>query len=334
MGVRHEGEYPAFEAWQDLMDEVEAEESRRIFINHEWICEADDRMAQNFVDALGERTHVAISLRPLSGLVSSYWQEIVKNGVATRPFDEWLHRALAEPPGARVRNKWDRQSDQAGIVERWERLLGPDRVTVIIADKASPRQVPSTLEHLLGLPEGMLDDPDADGAHTNRSLSAPEAELFRRLNVAFIENNMPFSEYALAYRRGAVARVLHRELLGSEQSIQLPTWAADRATEYGQGIADRLERSGVAVVGDLAALHAPVSATVDGDLPSFDTISMDVAVEAIAGTVSAGSGRGAFFGPRRNGAQQPVPIRVSERIHRLPYGPKVVAFGRRLRGST
>ena len=328
MGLTREGELPAMDTWQELMDEVEADETHRIFINHEWICEADDRMAQRFIDALGERTHVAITLRPLSGMVGSYWQEIVKNGAATRPFDQWLVRALDARPGERLSTRWERQKDQAGIVERWERLLGPDRVTVIIADKANPSQVSSSLEHLLGLPAGMLEDADVDGGHANRSLSATEAEFFRRQNVLFKENNMPFTEYALTYRRGAVARLLRMEFPGAERRILLPTWAADRTTAYGKEIAERLAASKVQVVGDLAALHAPVSSTVDGDYPVFDTIPMDIAVEAIAGTVSAGTGRGPFFGPKKK-AKQPVPKEhLSDRILRLPFGRTILRVGR------
>jgi hypothetical protein len=328
MGLRREGERPAIETWESLLEEVEADTSRRIFINHEWICEADDPMAQRFVDALGDETHVAITLRPLSGMATSYWQEIVKNGATTRPFDQWLRRALARPPGEQVRSRWERQCDHAGIVERWERLLGPDRVTVVIADKANPSQVPATLARLLDLPAGMLDDTGADGGHANRSLSAPEAEFFRRQNVVFKENNVPFADYALAYRRGAVARILRSEFPEAERKILLPTWAADLATEYGKGIADRLATSKVQIVGDLAALHAPVSPTIDGDYPVFDTIPMDIAVEAVAGTVSAGAGRGPFFEPRKKARQPDVTAHLSDRILRLPFGRTILRVGR------
>lgn len=331
MGVTREGELPDLETWQELMEEIEADETNRIFINHEWICEADDRTAQRFIDALGERTHVAITLRPLSGMVGSYWQEIVKDGAATRPFDQWLVKALEAPPGTRLATRWERQFDQAGIVERWERLLGPDRVTVVIADKANPSQVPSSLEHLLGLPAGMLEDTTAGGGHANRSLSAVEAEFFRRQNVIFKKNNTPFPEYALAYRRGAVARLLRTEFPGSDRTITLPTWAAERTTAYGKEVADRLAESKVQIVGDLAALHAPVAITVDGEYPAFDTIPMDIAVEAVVGTVSAGNGRGPFLGPKKK-AKEPEPKEhLSDRVRRIPLGDEVLRAARRVR---
>jgi hypothetical protein len=232
---------------------------------------------------------------------------------------------LAAPPGERRTSRWDRQSDQAGIVERWERLLGADRVTVMIADKANPDLLFSSFEHLLGLPPHLLVDPDAPGSAANRSLSAPEAELFRRLNVVFKENYAPFAEYAGEARHGALGRVLQRELSRSDQKISLPDWATERATEYGESIADRLRQSNVTVVGDPAALHAPVTSRADSELQTFDTISMDVAVEAIAGTVSGAYGRGPFFGRRRLAKQdRAMRARLRDRVERLPLGLSVV----------
>lgn len=332
MRLRKDGRVPPMQTWERLMDEVEAEHSRRILISHEWICEADDEMAQRFIDAVGQRTHVAVSLRPLSEMVSSYWQQLIKNGVATLPLEEWLTTALANPPGERRASRWDRQSDQAGIVERWERLLGADRVTVIIVDKSNPRLLLSSFEHLLGLPPHFLGEPGERAV--NRSLSAPEAELFRRLNVVFKQNHAPFAEYAGAARDGALRRILQGDLPRSDQKIGLPDWAIERATAYGEAITDRLRQSGVTVVGDPAALHAPVGSRVDGDLPTFDSISIDVAVEAIAGTVSGAYGRGAFFGPKRVVKQdRPWREQLRDHVERLPLGSEVVRLRHRLMKS-
>lgn len=332
MRVRKDGSVPPLQLWERLMDEVEADHSRRILISHEWMCEADDEMAQRFIDAVGERTHVAISLRPLSAMVGSYWQQLVKNGVATLPLDDWLAGALAKPPGERRETRWDRQSDQAGIVERWERLLGPDRITVIIADKGNPQLLFSSFEQLLGLPPHFLEEAGEGAA--NRSLSAPEAELFRRLNVVFKQNDAPFAEYAGAARQSALRRVLQEDLPRSDEKIRLPTWAIERTTEYGEAIAERLRQSKVTVVGDLAALHAPVAAGVDGELPTFDTISMDIAVEAIAGTLSGAYGRGAFFGRKRTAATDlPAHVQLRDLVEQLPFGPRIVRLWRRRMSS-
>lgn len=335
MGLSREGQVPPMERWQRLMNEVDGDRSRRILLSHEWICEADDEMAQRFIDAVGDRTHVAITLRPLSGMLGSYWQQMVKTGVATLPFDQWLEKVLATAPGEERSSQFDRQSDQAGIVERWERLLGPDRVTVLIADKNRPTLLSSSFERLLGLPEGMLEDTEATGGQSNRSLSAPEAELFRRLNVVFKEHKIPWVEYATAYRRGAVARVLQDELPGSDDKILLQDWAAERVTAYSKTIVERLRQSKVTVVGDLETLQAPVSQTRSGEAPVIDMIPMDVAVEAIVGTVSAGSGRGPFLGPKkkRDAASPSSPTPPAKagvaRLRRLPFANSVVDLGRR-----
>lgn len=332
MGVRREGELPDLTTWHRLMDEVGTDEANRILISHEWICEADDRQAQGFLDALGDRTHVAITLRPLSGMVGSYWQEIVKNGAVTPPFEEWLGKALAAPPGERGGGRWERQSDQAGIVERWERLLGPDRVTVVIADKARPAQVPSSLEALLDLPAGMLQDTDADGGGANRSLSPAEAEFFRRQNKVFKQNGVPFRDFALSHRRSAVARVLRTEpeLPGAQRRILLPEWAAERTTRHGKEIADRLRESRVQIVGDLEALHAPVTSTVAGELPVPESVPIDIAVQAVVGSVLAGSARSPAPGPGGpRAAVSQAPLR--DGIRRLPFSGTILRGARLVR---
>ncbi|WEV77671.1 hypothetical protein O9K63_13905 [Janibacter cremeus] len=329
MGVRREGEYPDLATWHQLMDEVEGDETNRILISHEWACEADDAMAQRFIDALGQRTHVAITLRPLSGMLGSYWQEIVKNGRVTPPFETWLRDALAAPPGLRRDEQWDRQSDQAGMVERWERLLGPDRVTVIIADKTDPTRVPASLERLLDLPSGMLAHADADGGAANRSLSPAEAEFFRRQNEAFRRNGVPFREYALAYRRQAVARMLRTEpeVRGEQRRILLPQWAAERAATYGREIADRIADSRVNVIGDLASLHAPVGTTEPGEVPVPDSMPIDTAVEAVVASVMVGNGRAGR--PQPATRPRPTPAEsAKERVRELPGGPTILRGAR------
>ena len=257
-------------------------------------------------------------MRPLAGLLGSYWQEIVKNGQAAPPFEEWLQEALATPPGARQNTQWDRQSDQAGMVRRWEAALGPERVTVVIADKADPTRVPTSLEQLLDLPTGMLTATGSDGAAANRSLSPAEAEFFRRQNHAFRRSHVPFREYALDYRRRSVARLLATEPDPSAGRIVLPQWAADRATTQGREIAEQIAGSGARVVGDLAALHEPVTSAVPGELPVPETIPIDSAVEAVVASVLVGTGREGTKGATPAGTRRAEVIK--ERVGALPGG--------------
>lgn len=332
MGVRREGEHPDLTTWEHLLSEVEGDETNRVLISHEWACEADDATARRLVDALGERLHVVITLRPLTQMVGSYWQEVVKNGRRTSVFEQWLQGALKHPPGKRRKDQWDRQSDQAGIVERWERLLGPDRVTVVIADPGDPARVPATLEQLLDLPAGMLADSDADESTANRSLSPAEAEFFRRQNFAFHRRGVPFREFALAYRRTAVSQMLRTspDLPDHQRRIVLPRWAAERATTYGSDIAERLRTSRAHFVGDLDTLHAPVTSAVDGPLPVPDVIPIDTAVEAVVASVLVGTGRaGKTRGTPSAGSLRADTVKA--RVYTWPGGPQILRGARGVR---
>ncbi len=95
-----------------------------------------------------------------------------------------------------------RRNDQASLIERWCRLVGPERVTVVIAEKSRPEQLISAFEDLLGLPRGALADRPTGGYAANRTLSAPEAELVRRLNRVIRNREFGWPRYTQLIREG------------------------------------------------------------------------------------------------------------------------------------
>ena len=126
---------PAMAKWDALMAEIGADHERRILMGHEYAAGADDAMAARFVEAIGERIHVVITLRDYASMLPSIWQEYNKAG-NTGVFDQWLQRVLARPRPQEVVDRVHVRHDQGMLVRRWAAAAGPENVTVVVLDPA------------------------------------------------------------------------------------------------------------------------------------------------------------------------------------------------------
>jgi hypothetical protein len=280
--------------WDRLMGEVERETSRRIWISHEFASEADDEAAARFVHELGQRIQVVVTLRPFAAILVSSWQQYLKGGTS-RTFEHWLRSVLADPPKLNVTPSFHRRNDQAGVIRRWAAAAGPDHVTAVVVDKAAPTQLTDAFEALLDLPPGFLVDEALGGLQANRSMSLQESELMRRVNLAIKGRGVEWPEYEALLREGGIARLLQARTPDAQEArLELPGWAAARASELGRHYSESIAASGVRVIGDLDVLAAPV--TGSSELPTTpQTVDLEVATEFIVGTLSAALHRGAFF---------------------------------------
>ncbi len=291
--------------WDELHDEIEADRTRRVLFGHEYAAGADDETARRFADAIGPRVHVVVTLRSYAAMLPSIWQEHNKAGNG-EAFDDWLDRNLARPRTRRTIDRFHVRHDQGQLVRRWAAAVGAGNLTVVVVDPADRRLVLEAFERMLGLPDGFLGDADG-GDRTNRSMSVPEIELLRRLNVLLREHEIPWHEYERLVVEGAAARLLReRTPAEDEPRLRLPGWAADRADEEAARHVAEVAASGVRVVGDLAALAAPAPrrSVSEQDHREAGQVPVDAAVAALGGLLSAALGRGSDFVP--NGASRPL----------------------------
>lgn len=316
---RHEAtRVPPKAAWETLMAAIEAEPAKRVLVSHESAASASAPMARRFVERLGrDRVHVAITVRSPAAMLPSRWAERLKSG-ASDTLEEWLARVYGrtQPPipvGVR------RSLDLAGLVERWAEAAGPENVTVIVADETDKYLLTDAFEALLGLPERTLAGAVASGRDANRSMSLPEAELFRRLNAALSGvPEVPWPVY-LYVVRGAVAQVLGRRVPDDEEPrVRMPQWAAELAVRDGRRYAARIASSGVRVVGSLEDLsrERPVlddTAPVDEKWPSA------LAVEALTGAV-LGARKAVRRSARENALARAHADRQAARVRTGPGG--------------
>jgi hypothetical protein len=288
---------PDAEYWQGFKAEIEAETARRVLVTHEFVSQADDVACRRIVDELGpDRVHVAITLRAPAVILPSLWAQNLKDDAQTEPFDSWVTRIYAGNPDRPMPDRFQRAYDQGELVRRWAGLIGPDNVTVIVVDNAHPNLLTDAFETLLELPTGTF----ARGKDTNRSLTAVEAGLFRRLNAELCAHNVDWPAFNGLVWQGAINQgSLTRSPPAEEPRVQLPGWASDAAQRDGKRFAASIRDCGVRVVGDLEALSTAQSTAEEVDL---ETVPIDISVQALTGSILAG---------------QQVQHRAKKRAHQL-----------------
>ncbi|HET7303505.1 MAG TPA: hypothetical protein VFJ12_03010 [Segeticoccus sp.] len=275
---------PPMAEWTSLLADIESEASKRILLSHESAATAPTSLARKFIRQLGpDRVHVAITLRPPSAVLPSRWIERLKGG-ASDTFEEWLARVYGEA-GKPISDSLRRTLDQGELVERWAEVAGPENVTVVVLDGTDKNLLTDTFEQLLGVPERTLTGAVTGGKATNRSMSLPEADVFRQLNATLRETRGVSWPLYLDVVRGAMNHVLERRTpLDGEPRVRMPRWAAELAVREGQQHADRIARTGVRVVGSLDALSSRPEVAEDLP-PDGGTCPRSLAVEALSGAV-------------------------------------------------
>lgn len=271
---------PKPQVWEDLQAEMDADHDRRIFITHEFVSQTDDPTAKRIVDRIGDRIHVCLTLRAPGRILPSLWAQGIRDDAQTEPYTDWLQRFYGKDVEHPISQRFQRMYDQAELVERWSRLVGPENVTIVIVDAADPDRLTDSFEAMLGLPAGML-----AWGRTNRALTAPEVELFRAVNAGLQEHGGDWRSYFDLVRKGAILLGAQRRTPApDEPRVRLPTWAARIAEEDGQAFAERIGKSQVRVIGDLDELAAPVPAA---DWPEISDVPIGIAAPSISAAVLA-----------------------------------------------
>jgi hypothetical protein len=283
--------YPRISYWDHLVRDICAAGDRHVVLSSEFFAEADDAAVRRIIGDLGDaRVHVVVTLRSLTRILPSQWQQYLQNGFHFR-YLEWLEGILSEPPCTPTPGFWRRHRHDT-LVARWATVVGAENLTVIVVDESDRLMLLRVFESMLGVPDGFL-VPEERAA--NRSLTVAEAELVRLLNEEFSRREWPRRSYARFMRYGAVEHMkTARQPSPDEPRITTPAWALSRAAEISAEMAQNIAKLGVNIVGDIAALgRAP------GDPPEAAAnagpaglVPVDAAVRAALGAFMAGRAAG------------------------------------------
>jgi hypothetical protein len=244
------GERPGdIEVWNQLVARSRKATDRRVILSSEMCADAAPDRIQAMVDDLGiDRLQIVVTLRALTKILPSQWQEHVQNRV-TMTYPEFLDEIFNQPESRRAGGFWRRHAHEQ-LIDRWAAVVGPERVTAVVGDDADPRLTLSAFETLLGLPSGTLEL----GDNTNRSLTLAEAELVRLINLAAKDQGWSDERYRAVIRRGMVNALTARPADPADPRLTTPEWAVDAALQRQAAAVKAIAASGVNVYGDLDRL--------------------------------------------------------------------------------
>jgi hypothetical protein len=289
---------PRPEDWTELLDEVRAAGDQRVVVSSEFLCYADDAAARRVVTEIpGGPVHVVVTLRSVAKIAPSQWQQYVQNGLRV-PYTEWLDGMFRRPPYDQPTPSFWRRHAHGDLVRRWAEAVGPENLTVVVADESDPAMLLRTFEAFVGLPAGVLELGDNAA---NRSLARGEIELVRFLNESFYKHGWsePWTAEAHAriIRRGVVRHMkTGRRPAPDEARLVMPDWAVEKAAEADARTVESIKSSGVRVIGNLDSL-TQVRPGRSGEEERPILIPADAAALAVLGAMSVGAkpGEGTRF---------------------------------------
>jgi len=186
-----------------------------------------------------------VTMRHWASVIPSEWQQSVKE----RYTGGYLDYVQAIRDGSAEAEVFLSRQDVPAILRRWGAALAPEKIHVLVvpSDGGSNRHLLELFCGIVGIDASTLRSPKA---RINSSLSLPQAEMLRRVNIE-LGDRLPdrFTTYAKGVREWLTRGSLMKHPGGK---ILLPTgyeqWCAEVAAEH----RDAIVAMGVNVVGDVA----------------------------------------------------------------------------------
>jgi len=224
--------------------------------------------------------HIIITARDLARQIPSGWQQRVKRRAGTS-YEEYLSLVLDDPDLA---YPFWRNQDVAEVARRWGKPLSPNRVHIVTLPPsgAPPGTLLERFCSVVGVDPGAL---DSEVARDNPSLSAPQAELLRRVNMALGDR---LQHRQVGYNRLG-KRYFAKEVLAAQAgpSLKVPDRYAERCRQLSARIIDDIRTDGYDVVGDITDLEPTIFGESTGDAKQLltdvtDATVAEAGVQAIA----------------------------------------------------
>jgi hypothetical protein len=275
---------PPPEVWRDFAADLREVSSRVVLSSEFFSIASREQIGRLGQDLSPRRAYVLIGVRNLGPVAVSTWQQTLKQGRFST-LDQWLKTNFKRSELTAKTPEFWTKFDPAAAIDRWSSVLGPERVTVVVLSDGDRDLLPTTFEHLLGLPVGRLSSHPVP--RSNRGLTAVEAEVVRRVNKG-LYGKLTWREYSSVLRNGAIRRMVEvRSPPPDEARPVLPAWVLDQVAAEGRRVAGQIISAGVHIVGDLADLGATPTTSADATrAPDLTMVPIDTVVEALVGAVA------------------------------------------------
>jgi hypothetical protein len=249
-----------FSVWTTLVDQANAYPHRMISISAEAFAVSESLVIKQIVKDLGlGRLQVVITLRPLGKILPSQWQQDLHGAWSSVEFEEWLKKTLkdVEPvkqigPLQVPHQFWFRHRHDA-LLQRWIDAVGSDRITLVVADDQRKSSLLEHFEKLLSLSAGTL---TSTGITRNQSMTLPEMQIMQRYGELLDSSELGKMIVAQSRYHKAL-RILRKMRPENENDARLavPAWSYERVSEIQHETVERIQASGVAVIGTLNQLN-------------------------------------------------------------------------------
>ncbi len=208
------------------------------------------------VEALGyqpEQVRVVITARDLGRLMTSVWQENVKNG-ATSALDDYLD-SVAQLRGAGDSPFWNAYGLPT-LVDRWAEVVGLQRVHLVTVPQADRREeLWPRFCRAIDLADLPMPQARPQQKQNNISLTPSQVELLRQLNVVLESEQLTHDERQRL--RGRLLDAWMASPSSRSRQLELSSSLADALTEWTGQDVDALQsraEAGLTVEGHLDEL--------------------------------------------------------------------------------
>lgn len=296
--------------WDKVVNQVHSWSGRAVVSseNLEW---ASQEQATRIVSDLGSSSRIVITLRHLSQMVPSLWQQAIRMGGLNVSFSDWVDTFLSGEIPRWHQGRYDR------LVQRWADIVGPDRVVVLPIPAGRMEALSRGFENLLDLPRNYL-----PLHRSNRSLTYQEAEVLRLRNLAAESRGLGPLDDLSGSRM--IEMIDARVPLPGEQRIQIPPRSVASIERLQVEITEGIHASNVQVLGDLddisslsPSVQTRTSPKEPNELANEADLALRTAADLLLDTQLLALARPNTSDPASRTIQTPPqPSRLRERIKR------------------
>jgi hypothetical protein len=235
--------------WDRVAARVRDWDGRTALLTNELLGRANEQQIVRLVESVAPYdVRVIYTARDLARQLVSSWQEQIKHNLSVS-LEEFLTAMLEHGPGTNppyARQFWPLQ-DVAHVLSRWAKVVG--RENVLLVTVPPPNSAGDALWRRFCKAVGLdaTRYPPVEQA-SNVSLSAVEAELFRRVNEGIAD--MSPRDYSVLVRQ----HLMQRTGDARDERPTLPPEFFDRILQRAQDQVEALEQDDVPVLGNLRDL--------------------------------------------------------------------------------
>ena len=234
----------------------------RTLLSAEMLEHADADQIESLISRLNrDNLQVLITARPISKQLPSLWQQLTKRGKISDALEPWIKALVSDPDSP----EWHGQRVD-WLSERWGRIVGLDRVHVMLVDPKQRAETIATVERLLGLAPYALQP-----ARSNRGMTMREADMARALRRAAAEQNpspQQSRDLDLTINRYLAARTPAAD----EMHPAMPRSLRSQTDELQARVAANLATGGYHLIGDLGTWQR----TEDRDFADLENRVVDL----------------------------------------------------------